>query len=110
MANHSFLTHVLFLVRLGLFVAAWTSAVGCGGDSGGKKLGIADGAAEGVAQSLTVTPEKGGTLELKTGALLKIPEGAVDQALEVTFKRPPDSEALSLVKTVGARQKIASAP
>jgi hypothetical protein len=110
-ANHSFLTHVLpFLVRLGLFVAAWTSAVGCGGDSGGKKLGIADGASAGEVQTLSVTPDEGGTLELKTGARIVFPAGAVDEALEVTFKRPRDSEALSLVKTVELRHRIASAP
>lgn len=140
MAYHSFLSHVLpFLARgtstasplrpdgahprtgrglgvrrgprarLGFGVAVLVLALGCG-DSGGKKLGIADGASGGDSQALSVTPEAGGMLQLKTGARLKIPAGAVDQPLEVTFKRPPDSEALSLVKSVEARQKIASAP
>lgn len=76
----------------------------------GGALDIDDGASKGEAKSLLVKSSTAATLVLKTGAGLSVPAGAVDKDLEISIKRPPDSEAAELVKKVGSEYRVASAP
>jgi hypothetical protein len=88
---------------------------GCGSESNGGAsslvdLGIDDGASEGKSASLVATKDKGAELTLDTGAAVKVPKDAVDSDIELGLKRPPDSEALVLVKRLGSKQSAVSAP
>lgn len=81
-----------------LLLYAW----GCS-DSGAKPaslaaLGIDDGASVGEVRSGLAKPDKELSIKLTTGAELKIPVGAVTEEMQVTVKRPPDDEALGLMR------------
>lgn len=87
---------------------------GSDGERGGKDslvaLGIDDGASMGETQSALVKASDETTLVLKTGARLSVPEGAVDDDVEISMKRPRDEEALPLVKMIRPEYKAVSAP
>ncbi len=97
-----------------LTLAAFMFSVGCDSGSGGAKslkaLGIDDGAALGESTEALVTEDEEAVLSLKTGAQVKIPQGAVTKDVTISLKRPADKEALALVKNLDRKQKIASAP
>lgn len=101
-------------VALGLF-----QVTGCS-ESDGKdddkvaesllELGIDDGASEGASASARVTVDKETTLNLKTGAEVKIAAGSVTKEVLVTIERPADEKALEFVKSMDKKQKLGSAP
>lgn len=108
---------VIARARAFVFVFA-VCLTACSDSGGGDKvdsladLGVDDGASRGESTSVTIKRGGEAILKLSTGAEVKIPRGAVeeDAELEIGLKRPPDSEALDLVKRLPANQKIASAP
>ena len=69
-----------------------------------------DGAKQGADTKSMVTADKGGTLELPTGAKLTIPAGAVSEDVEVAMERPPDARAIELLRSVPKQEAVASAP
>lgn len=73
-------------------------------------LGIDDGASQGESRSKLIKAGEAADLTLKTGARLSIPEGAADDDVEVSMKRPRDEEALPLLKMVTPEYKAVSAP
>jgi hypothetical protein len=88
-------------------------ACSAGGNDGGDSLaalGIDDGASAGETATALVKAGVPATIMLKTGARLAIPEGAVDDDVEVVMKRPPDRDALPLLKKVHDDYRVASAP
>ncbi|HEX6242164.1 MAG TPA: hypothetical protein VFZ61_14740, partial [Polyangiales bacterium] len=98
---------VTALVALGLGACS----DGDGGGSGAlADLGIDDGASQGETRSKLVKAGEAAELTLKTGARLSIPEGAAEDDVEVSIKRPRDEEALPLLKMVRSGYKAVSAP
>jgi hypothetical protein len=94
------------------------TAAGCSKSKQGEADAPAfdDGASAGQSVSALVSAKRGASMSLTTGAELKIPAGAVEEELEVTFKRPPDKDALALAGKLNdddqkeKQKKAASAP
>lgn len=85
----------------------------CGDDAGGSlaDLGVRDGASQGLSESMTVTADEPVRIQLKTGALLDVPAGAVSKELKVTMERPADAKALKLIdKLPKSAGRVVSAP
>lgn len=76
----------------------------------GGVIGVDDGASEGVAGSLKVDGSHDARLELKTGAAIDVPKGAVTDEIELSMERPSDEKAVSLVKSLKDYQAIVSLP
>ena len=95
---------------LRLFAVVACAACTSGEDRTVGPLGIDDGAHAGQKTSLLVTPESEGTLELKTGAKVRVPAGSVDKPVELGLDRPADDEAIELTQSFNADAKIGSAP
>jgi hypothetical protein len=74
------------------------------------ELGVDDGASNGTAVHKTLAVGAEASIELSTGAKVRIPEGSTDKELTLLLKRPRDDEALGLVKTMKSGDKLASAP
>jgi hypothetical protein len=97
--------------RIALF--AITMAAACSIDDFveyGGVIGVDDGASEGVAGSLQVDGAHTAHLELKTGAALDVPKGAVEEQMELSMERPSDQDAIPLVKPLKDYQAIVSLP
>ncbi len=87
---------------------------GCGSDGerseGEGSFEIDDGAGKGAYVSAVATPDKETVLELKTGAKISVPAGAVAVDVELGLQRAPDEKARELVQTIPNTDKVASAP
>ncbi len=75
-----------------------------------RELGIDDGASQGQKTSALVTGKEEVVMKLATGAQVKVPQGAVKSQVNLGLRRPDDKQALALVKSVPAKDKLASAP
>lgn len=74
------------------------------------ELGVDDGASQGLKVEKMVSAGAEASLELDTGAKLKVPQGSTQKALNIGLKRPSDEEALDMVKSMKDEYKLASAP
>jgi hypothetical protein len=101
---------VLLACSMALLLGGCGKSGGGGADESLADLGIDDGASKGESKSALVKAGAESSIKLKTGARLDIPEGAVDDDVEIAMKRPRDEVAAPLVKMVRNDYKAVSAP